>query len=295
MRNNIIKYILIFVIGSLVLSSSCENIESNYDLMTKDYDKNGTTFYIQYLNASQYFETAIDEAGLPEDIVTTVGVKLLGPPQSSDISVQLILDGSSTIPSDAYELSSSSIVIPAGGTSGTVSLTVLADKMTEDETVTLVMNMDAGGAEAASASQLNYDLKRIKFCPLNDLNTMAGNWSGVDDWGNEEKMTTSVDGENLMMIDLGKVWLNDVWGEPTSAMNPVVVTMNPNGTLVIEEQAYCSTTYEGLPYEYAIVGEGSWDNCKHTMHIEYDMHNTTDGYYLSDYGYAPIIIDLIMK
>ena len=147
---NILKYILIFVIGGMVVSS-CEKMDTNFDTMTNDYDKNNTTYYIQYLNATQSFETAIDDVGEPSDIVTTVGVALLGAPQSSDISVELILDGSSTIPSDAYSLSATSITIPAGQTSGSVTLTVLADKMTENAIVDLVMNMNAGGAEAATA------------------------------------------------------------------------------------------------------------------------------------------------
>ena len=66
-----IKYILIFVLGGMVLSS-CENIDTNFDLMTNDYDKNGATYYIQFLNASASYETAIDENGEPTDIVTTV-------------------------------------------------------------------------------------------------------------------------------------------------------------------------------------------------------------------------------
>ncbi len=87
---NMIKYVLIFVVGALVMSS-CEDLETNYASMTKDFDKSNTTYYIQYLNASQYFETAIDEAGLPTDIVTTVGVALQGAPQSSDVVVSIVV------------------------------------------------------------------------------------------------------------------------------------------------------------------------------------------------------------
>ena len=291
---NMIKYVLIFVVGALVLSS-CEDLESNYAAMTNDYDKNNATYYIQYLNATQSFETAIDEAGQPTDIVTSVGVALQGAPQSSDVTVTLVVATESTLPSDAYSLSANSITISAGETSGSVGLTVFADKMTENEVVNLVLNMDAGGAEAATAAQLDYALKRIKFCPLDDMNDLVGKWSGLDDWGNTEKMETSVVDGEFMLTELGTVWLGDIWGEPILAMNPVVVTMNPNGTLVIEEQAYCTTTYDGAPYDYAIVGSGSWDNCTKTMIISYDMNNTTDGYYLSDYGYAPIVVELAMK
>ncbi len=133
---NIIKYVLIFVIGGLVLSS-CEEKVSNQESAVNDYDKNNTTYYIQYLNASASYATAIDADGQPTNITTTVGVALLGAPQSSDVTVDLVVAPESTMPADAYTLSSNSIVIPAGATSGSVNLTALADKMTEDETVNL--------------------------------------------------------------------------------------------------------------------------------------------------------------
>jgi len=290
---NIIQFILIFVIGGVVLSS-CE-IESNYDTMTKDYDKNSTTYYIQFLNATASYETAIDENGEPTNIVTTIGVALLGPPQSSDITVDLVRDPSSTISENMYTLSSSSITIPAGGTSGSVNFTAIADEMPEDQVLELVLNMDAGGAEASSATQLNYSLKRIKFCPLTDLNDLVGNYSGMDDWGLEVKVVTSVVDGKFMIQGLNHEWIQQMWGEPVLEEVPVEVTMNPNGTLEISEQYIFTTEWEGAPYEYNITsGTGTWDNCKKILVISYDIYNVTDGYALSDYGYAPITETLQM-
>jgi len=292
---NIIKYVLIFVIGGLVMSS-CEDLESNYAAMTNDYDKSNTTYYIQYLNASQSFETAIDEAGLPTNIVTTVGVALLGAPQSSDVTVTIVADPSSTMTSSMYTLSATSIVIPAGLNSGSVSLTALAAEMPEDEVLNLVLNMDAGGAEAGTGAQLNYALKRIKFCPLDDLNTMAGKYGGTDDWGLTVSVVATVDGDKFMLQGLNHTWIQDMWGEGVTDEVPVEVTMNPNGTLEIAEQYIFTTDWEGAPYEYSILdGTGIWDNCKKTLIITYDILNTTDGYKLSDYGYAPITETLSMN
>jgi len=273
---NMIKYVLIFVVGALVLSS-CEDLESNYAAMTNDYDPNNTSYFIQYLNATQYFETAIDEAGLPTDIVTTVGVALQGAPQSSDVTVSLVVAPESTLPSDAYSLSSTSIVIPAGATSGTVDLTVLADQMTENEVVDLVLNMDAGGAEAATAAQLNYSLKRIKFCPLTDPAELVGNWGGVDDWGYPSEVVTSMDGDNFMLTGLTRGWMTDYWGEVIITEDALIVTMNPDGTLVIDEQPYMTTTWNGDPQPaYSVSASGKWDNCEKTMIINYDLHQGGD-------------------
>jgi hypothetical protein len=269
---NMIKYVLIFVVGALVLSS-CEDLESNYAAMTNDYDKSNTTYYIQYLNATQYYETAIDEDGLPTDIVTTVGVALQGAPQSSDVVVSLVVASESTLPSDAYTLSSNSITIPAGKTSGSVDLTVLADQMTENEIVDLVLNMDAGGAEAGTGAQLNYSLKRIKFCPLTDISELAGSYAGFDDWGYASEVKTFVDGENFMLEGLCRGWMTDYWGEIIITEDPLIVTLNPDGTLVIAEQSYMTTTWNGDPQPaYGISATGKWDNCEKTLLINYSLH-----------------------
>ena len=266
---NIIRYILIFVIGTLVLSS-CEDTVSNWDAMTNDYDKNNTTYYIQFLNASASYETAIDADGLPTNIETTVGVALLGAPQSSDVTVDLVADASSTMTSAMYTLSSSSITIPAGQTSGSVGLIALADEMPEDETLSLVMNMDAGGSEASTAFQLNYDMLRIKFCPLIDYNDLVGSWTGFDSWNYPTEVVTFLDGDNFMIDGLGVGWMTGWWGEVIITEEPLIVTMNPDGTLVIDEQPYMTTTWNGDPQPaYSLSGTGKWDNCKKTLLIDY--------------------------
>ena len=252
---------------------SCEELETNYASMTNDYDKNNTTYYIQYLNASQYFETAIDEDGLPMNIVTTVGVALLGAPQSSDVVVNLVVASESTLPSDAYELSANSITIPAGETSGSVDLTVLADKMTENEIVDLILDMDAGGAEANIAAQLNYSLKRIRFCPLTDKSDLVGSYEGSDSYGYPSEVVTFLDGDNFMLEGLCRGWMTDYWGEVIITETPLIVTMNPNGTLVIDEQPYMTTTWNGDPQPaYSISATGKWDNCEKTLLINYNLH-----------------------
>lgn len=290
---NFIKYILILVIGGLVFSSCDET--SAWDDLTKDYDKNASAFYIQILNATGSYETDLVE-GVAQDIETIVGVSLLGPPQSSDIEVTLNVSGESTLTSSMYLLDGTTVTIPAGSSSGSVGVTFLAQEMPENEWLHFIINMEvAGGDMATSGNQLDYAVYRVPWCPLEDLNDMAGTWDGLDDWGNTERMVTTVDADNLMMSGLGKVWLADVWGESSTAEASVVMTMNPDGTLDIEEQYIFTTVWDGAPYDYAIVGSGTWNNCTKIMHIEYDMHNTTDGYYLSDYGYAPIIVDLVMN
>jgi len=288
---NLIKYTLIFVIGGIGLSS-CEDLPTNFDAMTKDYDKNNSTYYVQFLNASASYETAIDEAGQPTNIVTTVGVALLGAPQSSDITVELAVDPASTLTSSMYTLSSSSITIPAGQTSGSVSLTAKADEMPEDEELNLVINMGAGVPAAPSANVLNYAMKRIKFCPLEDLNDLVGTWSGFDSWGYASHVVTALDGDNFVISGLNEEWMQDWWGEEIQEMVPAVVTMNPNGTLVIDRQYYLTTLWSGDPYRYEVAGSGKWDNCNKTLVIEYQIYYEGDTQDLGT-SYGPAFVEEI--
>jgi hypothetical protein len=268
----IIRYLLIFVVGGAFLSA-CEQPESNWNSMTKDFDKNNSTYYIQFTQSTGSFETAIDANGDPEDIVQTIVVAVLGAPQASDITVTLSKNNSSTIGDNMWTLSSNTITIPAGSTSGSTTLTAKAAEMIEDESVTLVLDMDAGGAEATSANQINYNLKRIKFCPLDDLNDLVGSWKGTDSEGNASQVVTSLDGDKFMIDGLTVGWMTGYWGEVIVTQTPLVMKMNPNGTLEIEEQDYMTTTWNGAPQPgYSVSATGKWDNCNKTMIIDYDLH-----------------------
>ena len=253
--------------------SACEQPESNWNTMTNDYNKNNKTYYVQFMQSSGSFQTAIDENGQPVDIVQPISVSLMGAPQASDVTVTLSKNNSSTMGDNMYTLSSNTITIPAGATSGSVILTALAAEMVEDETVTLVLDMDAGGAEATSAFQINYNLKRIKFCPLEDLNDLVGSWKGTDTEGNASQVVTSIDGDNFLIDGLNVGWMTGYWGEVIITQTPLVMIMNPNGTLEIELQDYMTTTWNGDPQPgYSVAATGLWDNCKKTMVIDYDLH-----------------------
>jgi len=272
----IIRYLLIFVIGGAFLSA-CESPESAWDKMFNDYNKSNPTYYVQFTQSTGFFQTAIDDDGNPKNIILPIGVKLLGAPQASDVTVTLVKDNSSTIADNMYTLSSSTITIPAGETAGSVTLTALAAEMVENDTVKLVLNMDAGGAEATAANQIDYSLKRIKFCPLADPNDLVGSWSGTDSEGNASQVVTFLDGDKFMIDGLNIGWMTGYWGEVIVTQTPLVMIMNPNGTLEIEEQDYLSTTWNGAPQpKYSLSATGNWDNCTKIMVINYDLHQGGD-------------------
>jgi hypothetical protein len=279
---NIIKYTLIFVIGLLSLSS-CEETESNWDIMTKDYDQNNATYYVQFLNASASYETAIDADGLPTNIVTTVGVALLGAPQASDIQVDLTVDPASTLESNMYTLSANSITIPAGETSGSVTLMAVADEMPEDQTLNLVITMSDNVPAAPSANVLNYSMKRIKFCPWTAAD-MVGTYTGSDYNGYAGEGADGYKFEVFMLDDthievsgLGQHLYSTIWGEVVTAGDRVVIEVKPNGTLEFENQFLCQTD-EVWDYYMGPSGEtGKWDGCNMVITIPWIWH-WDDGY-----------------
>ena len=273
----IIKLLLILVIGGAFFSA-CEQPESNWNTMTKDYDKNNATYYVQFLNSTASYETAIDAEGNPSDIVETVSVALLGAPQASEITVNLVKDPSSTIEDNMYTLSSNTITIAAGATSGSVTLTTIASEMVEDETVKLVLNMDAGGKEATSATQLVYSLKRIKFCPW-AVDDMVGTYSGTDYNGYSQTTSSGktftvakVDDNHIEVSGMGAALYEDIWAEAVTAGDKVKMTVNPNGTLSFENQFLCQT--DGVWDYYMGPGGGTakWDGCTFTFTIPWYWH-----------------------
>ena len=111
------------------------------------------------------------------------------------------------------------------------------------------------------------------FCPLDDLNDLAGTWTGDDSEGNATQVVTYVDGSNFMINGLNVGWMTGYWGEIVTDQVPLVMIMNEDGSLEIELQYYMATTWDGDPQPtYSIAATGYWDNCLKTMTIDYDLY-----------------------
>jgi len=123
------------------------------------------------------------------------------------------------------------------------------------------------------------------------LGDFVGTYNGLDgsigqgfNWRFPNPVDIEISGENLTLDGLNYVWMNTAWGETITASTPVVVTINTDGTLEIATQPYITTDYAGNPYNYSITGSGTYSLCDPlTLHIEYDMYNTTDDYSLGEW------------
>ncbi len=201
---NIYKHFALLVVAGLVLVS-CDYDETNYDSLINDVDQNAT-YYVQFDDARQLFETSFDAEGGPVDVETTVAIKLLGLPQSQDITVNLTLDSSSDITSDMYDLGTTSLVIPAGETSASTTLTIFTDMLPVDETSSLILNVDAGENTATAGDVLTYNVFRTPPCiPIPGEYRIVMTDSYGDGW-----QTTSANGGAGITIEVDGVQIAEV-------------------------------------------------------------------------------------
>jgi hypothetical protein len=301
----IFKTLLAFLAVGTMLTS-CEEIETSFDAITKDPDP-ASTYYLQFIKASQSFETGVTEQGELVEVVKPISVVLMGMPQASAITVNLDLDPASTMSPDMYTLSATSITIPAGQTSGSVTVSTKAAEMPVGDPLKLILTMDAGehNSPSATATKLTYTFKRFPYCPLvNGVADLAGTWTGTDAYYGTG-FTASVDGTKLKVEGMAEDFMANWWGESVVAGGSFLMTVNGNGTVDIPRQYIFTTVWEGDNYDYEVMGTGKWENCgaAPVLTITYDIYypGDTDGLaktyasYLDNIPYLSAVVTLSGK
>lgn len=280
---NIFKLFFTISIASILLVSCDEDVA--FDAITKAPDPTAT-FYVQFLDAAKTMETGVTESGDLVEATSTIAVSLMGLPQGQDIAVALTADPANTLTSDMYTLSAGSITIPAGKTSGSVEFSTIAANMPVGESLTFVMNMASdNNSPSPTGIKLNYDVKRIEFCPLADgLASLAGSWSGTDGQGDytyPSQISTEVNGDKLAVSGMSVGFMGGFWGEAVIDGGTFQMDVKGNGEVDIPRQYIYTTEYDGAPYDYEIEGSGKWENCggEPVLIINYDIYypGDTDG------------------
>lgn len=276
----IYKALFLFIaVGAMVISCDKTKLEGGFEAMTQSPDANAS-YYIQFVDPVQSFETGVGLDGSLIEIQTTIGIVLMGTPQSQDITVNLNIDPSSTISSDMYTLSGTSITIPAGKTSGSVDFSTIAANMPAGQALELDISIDQGEHNSPNSNglALKYGLTRLLFCPLvNGSADLVGSWPGTDGQGDytyASIITATQNGANLDATGMGVGFINDFWAEDVVAGGTCTLTIQPNGLIDIPRQYLFTTVYAGVNYDYEIEGSGKWDNCGPAPHmvINYDIY-----------------------
>ena len=276
---NIFKLFLAVSIATFFFVSCDEEVA--FDAITSAPDA-GATYYMQFKNASKSLETAVNNDGDLVNIETDIAVALMGMPLSTDLVIPLKVDPSTTISSDMYTLSATSITIPAGQSSGSVILKSVVEKMPIAKHMQLVMTIDAGEHNAAMGTTLNYDMFRIDYC-YTVLDELVGNsWKGNDAWDYPTEVVTTLEDGKLVINGIGFGWFQDWWGEVIVTNTPLVMDVNEvTGEFTIAEQPYIESTWNGDPQPaYGLSGSGKIDACNKVITLDYVFHQgggTFDG------------------
>ncbi len=136
----------------------------------------------------------------------------------------------------------------------------------------------------------NYTIsKNVSYAWSADLADLAGTWYGKDNWDYPTQIVTAVSGSDLTIDGIGFAWMEDAWGEAIQSHTPVKITFdwNSSGKITIDRQYSLTTTYDGDPYEYDVVGEGSFITCGDypVLILQYDIVYTADGWSIGEWAY----------
>ncbi|MCM4168499.1 hypothetical protein KCTC52924_02074 [Arenibacter antarcticus] len=279
MKNKIIYSALLMV--TALFAVSCEYDENEFAKLTDNAPDPNATYYVQFKDASKNLESGVNEEGDLVDIETSVVVAVLGLPQSEAITVNLKVDPSTTIEPNMYELSSTSVTIPAGSTAASVSFKTNTSEMPVGEPLKLVLTVDAGANTATAGTLLTYDLLRIAFCPLeNGSADLAGSFTQTNDVSGaySDAITAVAADADLSISGLGAKFITSGWGEPIINGGTITAKIAGNGIVTIPRQYIFTTEWEGDPYKYEISGTGKWTNCdaKPTLVVTYDIYYVGD-------------------
>jgi len=298
-------YTLLFALSIAgIFIYSCVDKEAGFGSITSKPDPNAS-YYVQFINASKTMETGVTEAGALVDATSSIAVSLMGMPQTTPITVNLTPDASNTLTPTMYALSATSIIIPAGSTSGSVTFNTITSKMPVGQTLKFALNMSAGehNSPSATGTKLTYNIKRIDFCPLaNGSASLVGSWTGKDAGYNSSLIKTVAKGADLTVSGMNVGFMNDFWGEDIVTGGSFTMTVKGNGTVDIPRQYIFTTVYKGALSDYEIKGSGKWENCgsKPKITITYDIFYVGDAKglaetyksYLGNIPYLTAIITL---
>ncbi|MCK4677280.1 MAG: hypothetical protein KAT48_04040, partial [Bacteroidales bacterium] len=279
----IIRILLITIVGGAFLFS-CDK-ETNFESLYEDWDPNKSeNYYVQFVNASQSFETGVDLQGNFVNINTKIAIVLLGSPQSTPMDISLEIAPSTTIDPSMYSMSAQSLTIEAGKASASLDFTAYAEEMPVDEWLDLVLVIDAGAHNAPVGDTLKYKLKRIRFCQWT-VDEMVGTYTGSETnaYGipliGGAKFEVFKKDDNTIQISgfFQSIYGPNYWGETVTAGDRPEFTYKPNGELEFENQWICQT--DGV-WDYYMGPDpdntAKWDGCNFEFTIPFYFHWDSD-------------------
>ncbi len=264
MKNIFSILLTIIIFGTLFIS--CEEVETNFDALTEDFDPSVGGSLV-FSNGNKIFEVENNAAG---DVVVPLTVQIWGAPTSSDANVSISVDGASTaVEGTHYTMGASSVTIPAGSAGTEVNLTMHTDNFAKGDTVLLVLNLSSDNFSSdLFASTANLYLSKKPECPF-DIKTFTGAYIANEAGYGEYDVSFKADSENP-----NRIWQSNFWDYTDELL---AFDLDPEtGIVTVPEQSITM----GDGNSYMVVGSGTYDPCTGIMIVDFqgDVDGTHEEY-----------------
>ncbi|MCG6186076.1 DUF4843 domain-containing protein [Maribellus maritimus] len=262
---NIFKILLTIIISG-ALFISCEEEETNFDALTNDVDPT-VEGSVVFSNGNKIFEVENNATG---DTIVPLTVQVWGVPISSDASVNVSVDGSSTaVEGTHYSIGATSLTIPGGSGGVEVALTMHTDNFSKGDTVLLVLNLSSDNfGTDLFASMADLYLSKKPECPF-DIKTFTGAYIANETGYGEYDVSFKADSENP-----NRIWQTNFWDWTSDLL---AFDLDPEtGIVTVPEQNITM----GDGNSYLVVGSGTYDPCTGIMIVDFqgDVDGTHEEY-----------------
>lgn len=242
----ILKYIVILFMGAIVFSS-CEKL--NEPALVTDaqvgFEFSNATLMLDYI------------AG--QDVPTTVSVMLIGPHQSTDITLNISVDPTSTaIEGTHFDLGATSVTIPANSSFGDFTVIGHAAAFTGGgQSANIVLALTTSGAIPVAPNFVTSTVKLQTVCPF-DVNNFLGDYI-INEAGYGDYNTTIT----LDPTVANRIWITNFWDWTTDL---AYYDFDPATGIVTMPSQPITMGNGGV---FTCFGTGTYDPCEGTFHMEY--------------------------
>jgi len=262
----IFQILLVFIAAGAFLSS-CEEVETSFAAITKNFDP-AVQSGLVFLNGNMLYEV---ENNVVDDDVISIDLQVWGALSSSAVTATITVDNAASTAQSGvhYNLASTSVSIPANKGGASVNLTMHTANFEKGDTVLLVMKLSCPEFNTdLYASTAKLKLSKKPECPF-DIKTFTGSYVADEAGYGKYNVNFSADATNPT-----RIWQSNFWDWTNDLL---AFDLDPdNGTVTVPEQ----TITMGDGGGYLVVGSGTFDPCTGIMIVDFqgDVDGTHEVY-----------------
>ena len=211
---------------------------------------------------------AVERGALPavDATTTTTVVVNVANATSTDRTIVVSVDPSSTALPSEYEIVTSTLVIPAGSYNGNIIVKNKYDALEDGVTKLLVLNLES--VEDATVAAGNYTLKIFKFCAFVRADFL-GEWVCTET-GEAPYGSTFTAG-----AEANEILVSNVWGYDPNSTTRVFFNDSDPANFVLDFPPYLQNVLSQSVGTYGVGwvdrGSGSFSACEQTVSMKYTI------------------------